>query len=451
MKKAAGSFDEKRVPTPFSLCGEREDAGVLLAFSGGADSSALLHLLDRQAKKYGFPLTLIHVNHGIRGEEADRDEAFCKKTAQAYGYPILVVRADVPALAKEHKRGLEEEARRLRYEAFSRAMDETGAKILVTAHHADDNLETLLFRLSRGSSLKGLGGISPSRAFGNGHLVRPLLAVSKEEILDYCRENKIGFVEDSTNAELSYSRNFIRKELVPDLKRLFDHPETRVARMTEWLREDEAYLDEIAQKALANATEKGLPLEALLPLPAPILRRALCAFVANRTGSEPDGNHIASLVELVKKGKGKVALSGKTVALVEAGSLTILPDRKTADATPPPFSVGEWILSGLRIRVEAGAKPTPDRRLACVVAFDPERPLFWRTRLPGERILLGGHHKALRKCYREASVPPRLRDGMPLLCDEEGVLFAPFVGKRDGALPNTALLYTVTVDTTDAE
>ena len=451
MKKAAGSLDEKRIQTPFSLCGEREDAGVLVAFSGGADSSALLHLLDQQAKKYGFPVTLVHVNHGIRGEEADRDEAFCRKVAKDYGYPILVTRADVPSLAKEHRRGLEEEARRLRYEVLSRAMDETGAKILVTAHHADDNLETLLFRLSRGSSLKGLGGIAPARTFGNGHLVRPLLAVSKEEILDYCRENKIDFVEDSTNAELSYSRNFIRSELVPNLKRLFDHPETRVARMTEWLREDEAYLDGIAQETLAKAGANGLPVEELSKLPAPILRRVLCAFVTQKTGSEPDGNHIVSLVELVKKGKGKVALTGKTIALIENGFLNLLSDRAATDAILPPFSVGEWTIAGLRIRIEVGAKQLKNRKCASVVAFAPERPLFWRTRLPGERILLGGHHKELRKCYREASVPPRLRDDMPLLCDDAGVLFAPFVGKRDGALPENALLYTVTVDAADAE
>lgn len=448
MRKTAAS-PEERVPTPFSLCNEPKDAGVLLAFSGGADSSALLHILDQQAKQYGFSLTLVHVNHGIRGKEADRDEAFCKKTAERYGYPIFITRADLPALAKEHKRGLEEEARRLRYEVFARVMDETGAKILVTAHHADDNLETVLFRLSRGSSLKGLCGIAPTRPFGKGHLVRPLLGVSKEEILAYCREQKIDFVEDSTNAELSYSRNFIRRKLVPDFKRLFDHPETRVARMTAWLREDEAYLDSLAKEVVAKATPKGIPVEELSVLPAPILRRALCAFVTEKTGIEPDGNHLMGLLELIGQGKGQVVLPGGAIALVEAGFFTLLVAKPEEDTSFPPFGAGEWSSSGVRIRVEAGASQLKNGKSACVVAFDQEHPLFWRTRLPGERILLRGHHKEIRKCYREAFIPPRLRDRMPLLCDGEGVLFAPFVGKRDGDLLQEQPLYTVTVEMTD--
>ena len=450
MKKALKAQNELRVQAPFSLCGEAEKTGVLLAFSGGADSSALLHILDKQAKQYGFSLTLVHVNHGIREEEADRDEAFCKKTAERYGYPILVTRADLPALAKEHKRGIEEEARRLRYEVFLHTMETTGARILVTAHHADDNLETVLFRLSRGSALKGLCGISPARPFGNGHLVRPLLSVSKEEILAYCRENAIDFVEDSTNAELSCSRNLIRNKLVPDLRRLFDHPEKRVARMSEWLREDEAYLDGIAQETLAKAAPKGLPLTELSTLPAPILRRVLCRFAADRNGEEPDGNHLVLLLDLVREGRGKVALPGKRTAVVEAGCLTILPEREDDAPHFPPFAVGEWTVSGIHIRIEAGKQPQKDRKQTCVVALDPARPLVWRTKLPGETILIGGHHKALRKCYREAGIPPRLRDRMPLLCDEEGVLFAPFVGKRDGKEKDTTLLYTVTVETADA-
>ena len=328
-------------------------------------------------------------------------------------------------------------------------MDESGAKILVTAHHADDNLETVLFRLSRGSSLKGLCGIAPTRPFAKGHLVRPLLAISKEEILAYCRKQNIDFVEDSTNAELSYSRNFIRRKLVPDFKRLFDHPETRVARMTEWLREDEAYLDALAKEVAAKATPKGLPLAELSTLPAPILRRALCAFVKEKTGVEPDGNHLSSLAELVAQGRGKVVLPGHAIALIEAGSLTLLVAQPDEAPNFPPFGVGEWICSGVRICVKEGASQLKNNGYACVVACDPERPLFWRTRLSGERILLHGHHKALRKCYREALIPPRLRESMPLLCDGDGVLFAPFVGKRDGDFLSEQQLYTVTVEMTD--
>ena len=237
---------------------------------------------------------------------------------------------------------------------------------------------------------------------------------------------------------------------MPSLKKLFDHPEVRVSRMSEWLREDEAYLDSLAKEVLWAATPKGLAMSELSALPAPILRRVLCRFVAEKVGKEPDGNHLLSLLELVQKGRGKVALFGKTTARIEAGYLIIHSDEARFDATFPPFGVGVWSFDGMKIKVEAGEQPIPDRKCGCVVACDPLQPLVWRSKLPGECILLRGHHRALRKCYREAAVSSRLREKMPLLCNKTEVLFAPFVGESDSNQPNSAFLYTVTVERTDA-
>ena len=149
---------------PWRLAGLPPSTPVLLALSGGADSRALLHLLYTSAQADGFRLLLAHVNHGIRGEESLRDRAFCQSLAKQYGLELLLLDADVPALAAESRRGLEEEARSLRYDYFAARMREEGIPILVTAHHANDNLETLLFRLCRGTGLSGLGGIAPVRS-----------------------------------------------------------------------------------------------------------------------------------------------------------------------------------------------------------------------------------------------------------------------------------------------
>ena len=186
-----------RLGSPHALAGLPSDAALLLAFSGGIDSRVLLDLLSDLQKKNGFRLVLAHVNHGIRGDEALRDRDFCQKMAAEYGYEIRFLDADVPALAEQHGTGLEEEARRVRYDFFADLMKREGIPLLVTAHHADDNLETMLFRLCRGSGLRGLCGIPPVRRFGDGFLVRPMLAsgLGREEIERYAAEKHLSYVD----------------------------------------------------------------------------------------------------------------------------------------------------------------------------------------------------------------------------------------------------------------
>ena len=200
---------------PHALCGLPQDTPVLLGFSGGADSSALLHILLSMRERYGFSLTLAHLDHGIRGEEAARDRAFCEQVAATLGLDIVCRRRDVPSLAKESGASIEEAARSARYAFFADVMEERRIPILVTAHHATDNLETLLFRLMRGTGSRGLCGIRPFRPFACGFVVRPLLAISVGQIRSYCKERGIAFVTDSTNCDTAYTRNRIRRELLP--------------------------------------------------------------------------------------------------------------------------------------------------------------------------------------------------------------------------------------------
>ena len=193
-----------------------EDGGtVLVALSGGADSTALLHFLYSVKEKYNLTILAAHLNHGIRGEEADRDERFCKILCEKYNIPFYSKTLDIPALSKQ--RGVSEElcGRDERY-AFLGTLAEAHNARIATAHNADDNAETLIFNLARGSSLRGAAGIPPKR----GRIIRPLIEVTRAQIEEYCAENGLDFVTDSTNLGDEYTRNKIRHHVIPVLREL---------------------------------------------------------------------------------------------------------------------------------------------------------------------------------------------------------------------------------------
>ena len=215
---------------------------VLLALSGGADSVALLRAL----RALGYPVRAFHLNHCLRGAESERDEAFCRTLCGRLGVPLAVERVDAAAAAHAQGTGVEEAARRLRYERLRAAAQ--GAKI-ATAHTADDNLETMLFHLARGTGPKGLAGIPPVR----GDIIRPLIGAERAQVEAYLAEHGQDFVTDSTNLSDDYTRNRIRHEVVPVLRQLNPSVCGAAARLGGLLRQDEAYLHEQAAACLTRA------------------------------------------------------------------------------------------------------------------------------------------------------------------------------------------------------
>ena len=193
-----------------------DGAAVLIALSGGADSMALLHAMRALAPAHGWRLAAAHLNHGLRGDEAERDEAFVQSWCARWNVPLHVKRADVAAEAAARGEGVEEAGRRIRYAFFEELCASHGYDRIATAHTASDNVETLLLHLARGSGVRGLGGIRPVL----GRRIRPLLGVSREAIESYCRENDVPFVTDSTNFDTAYCRNLLRHEAVPALRRV---------------------------------------------------------------------------------------------------------------------------------------------------------------------------------------------------------------------------------------
>ena len=184
---------------------------VLCALSGGADSMALLSVLEALAKPRSLTLHAAHFNHQLRGEESQRDEDFVVQWCQKRGIPLVVGRGDVAQEAQEQGKGVEETARAMRYGFLTATAQELGADKIATAHNADDNAETLLLHLARGTGLDGLTGIPPVR----GILIRPLLATPRIDIAVYLAQEEIPHVEDSSNQDTVYARNRLRQEVMP--------------------------------------------------------------------------------------------------------------------------------------------------------------------------------------------------------------------------------------------
>ena len=228
--------------------------GVLVALSGGADSVFLLHFLARLAEEKRFPLFAVHINHHLRGAEAARDADFCCALCDMLGVGFECIDVDVAAEQKRGKFGVEEAARRVRY----RALYDTLAKhpelsCIATAHHATDQLETVIFQMLRGGGLRAIGGMAPVRL----PILRPLLCLSRKEIEAALSDAGVAYVTDSTNADVGYTRNYLRKELLPRLYRVNRSPERAILRMTETLSHDTALLDTLARNARANAPVRG--------------------------------------------------------------------------------------------------------------------------------------------------------------------------------------------------
>ena len=429
------------LPMPWELAGLDPKAPVLLALSGGADSRFLLDRLAEGSKRYGFLLLLAHVHHGIRGEQADRDTRFCRALAEQYGLPIEVLFADVPALAKAHGRGIEEEAREVRYAFFEKLMRERNIPLLATAHQADDLLETMLFRIARGTGAAGLCSILPARPFANGFLTRPLLKFSAAEIRAACKKEGLDFVEDETNADPSYARNLIRAQVIPALEKLYAEPQKQAVKLAERLRTDESYFaGQVEAFWLANP-QKELSCATLADLHPAIRSRVLTDFLA-KNGVTADSAMLERAEELIDGRNGRrVPLVGSLWLFKRQNDLIVEEKVETIPAYRIPLCKGENKLpGGMTVFVGEGKKTKPLPKNGEMTAWDLRfsdlsaalcAGCFWRARKEGDVILRGGHHKKLRRLWREAGVPESLRDRLPVLCDKDRIVWAPMVGFAD--------------------
>lgn len=287
---------------------------VVLGVSGGADSVALLCLLCELREELRLTLTAVHINHGIRGAEADRDEQFVKELCDRVNVPLKVYHYNVPEIAAQEHLTEEEAGRAVRYQAFEEVREEFGAKAIATAHHQNDNAETILFHAFRGSGVRGLTGIPAKR----GNIVRPLLCVSREEIEAYLIGKDIAWCTDSTNAQTEYSRNRIRNNILPEAEIINAGAVKHLAELSEEMAEIADYLGAEAVRLLEQARgakvgeeqaddDLKLDIQCLQSIPTVLLREVLFLAFSEMAGSRKDigREHIVQIAELLDKQSGR--------------------------------------------------------------------------------------------------------------------------------------------------
>ena len=430
----------------FSLLERGEDGrlGVLAALSGGPDSVALLHLLSAYAAPRGIPLRAAHVNHLLRGEESERDEAFCRSLCGKLGVPLDVLRADAAKKAKEEKKGIEEAARDLRYAYFDGLLRlHPELDRVATAHTATDNAETVLFRLSRGTGLRGLCGIPPRR----GNVIRPLLYMTREEVLAYCEKESLDYVTDSSNLDPAWSRNRIRLRVLPELSSLYGDFAASASRAALLCREDEAFLEGEAEKLLASArVDRDVYLAPLLADAPPALSaRALRRAAEEAGGRVPEAEHIRTLRKMLAGGGVRWTLSLPGTAVSRDRDRLSFSVRRPAP--PPayslPLSEGEnplpdgdgvlWILSGGDREKTQKLKNV----YKILIYADVDRDkiiggLSARSRREGDGYRFGGMLRKVKKLYGDARLPASERAVRPIVCDGAGILWVPGFPVREG-------------------
>ena len=439
---------------PFTL---PDSPSYAVAFSGGADSRLLLELTLRAlTERYGedgrHHVIALHLHHGIRGDEADRDLAFCEAVCAKLGIELISQRADIPAMAREAGESVETVARKARYGFFGRIMDERKIGILLTAHHADDNLETILAQLIRGSGTRGMRGIPTTRMLGYWtdkqiKLVhRPLLDCTKRDILAACEELGLDFVTDSTNLETDCTRNRIRHTVIPQLEAIAgeDAPQRAAARMAHAAEEDEDYLWYQAEQSVGRTVAPGGDAVALSDLEhfSPALsKRMLMVLYRNvlrlhDRGAETElflsSAQLGALLELGHKAvpESGLDLPGGIRAVVRGEFLYMLP---AEEANPPvlsdepvPLATGVTLLaSGFSVTVEYSDTPLfpaegYDVYASAVFPAELPTPLLARKRQEGDTILSHGMHKKLKKILNEKDIPLHHRDRIPLICLPDG-------------------------------
>lgn len=279
---------------------------MLVAVSGGADSTALLNALARWKKSAS--LFVAHLNHQLRGAESDADETFVREISRQFNVPVFTARENVAACAEHEKKNLEATARRLRYDFLQRTAAECQARVIVTAHTRDDQVETLLMRLLRGTSAAGLHGIHAEIELQPGlRLVRPMLTITRAEVLDHCARYQLQFRHDSSNESTDFTRNRIRHELLPLLETFNPDFGTTLLRTAAQLHEDDDYLQTEAARWVDELAEaQTFNFKPLLSLPAALRRRVLRLWLARARGDlrRINAAHLTAMDDLMLRGEG---------------------------------------------------------------------------------------------------------------------------------------------------
>ncbi len=413
------------------------DSRVLCALSGGADSVCLLHALCCLQQRLGFTLCAAHYNHQLRGGESDRDENFVRELLRTHfpGIELVIGRGDVAGEARRRGMGLEETAREMRYAFLRQAARELGCGRIAVAHTADDNAETILLHLGRGTGLQGLTGISPVR----GEIIRPLLTSTRADVEGYLKENSLPHVEDSSNSDQYYARNRVRAQVVPVLEGLYPGFARRLAENSARLREDEAYLsaqaEELARQGAVTPDGVTISAQLLARFPAPIALRAVRILLKDlREGDDTcAASHLEAVLGLCRGDapSGEVHLPGELLAVREYDRLRLCFRPREDAPSPAPLALpGETDFGLWRIAAEpcvyAGQAHTGSELWLRRTGLPP---LTVRRRREGDRLKLPNRPtKSVKKWLIDLKIPRLDRDRLPVLGTQDAAAAVALVG-----------------------
>jgi len=402
---------------------------IAVGVSGGIDSVVLLDILANIRENLHISMVILHLNHGIRGKEADRDQHFVQDLSKRYSLPCLTKKVDVPRYLDATTLSLQEGAREMRYRFFEDMMKTHKIDKVALGQTADDQAETVLMRFIKGGGSRGLRGIPYVRG---EKYIRPLLDIWREEIRVYAQQRGLTFVEDSSNLNMKYLRNRIRRELIPYLKKYNPNIKKRLVQLSQLLGEDDLYLEWLTQKFTKNITELDnevtIPIPSFLSLPLPLQARVLqTSFAKISSGIVLEYPHIRGIMRMVREGMGskQVSLPGGLWAIKVYDTLFLRKGEwikneglKEITLQVPGWTPLQGFGTGIDATVLEGHICPPSEPREAYLDYDRlDFPLLVRSYQPGDSFMPLGMkgEKKIKKFFIDLKIPRAERRNLPLV------------------------------------
>lgn len=419
---------------------------LLVAVSGGPDSLALLHFLRMANLVPKEAIFVGHVNHGLR-ENAVKEQFIVQTYCEKYDIPFFTEKINVNERAKSLHKGIEETARIVRYEFFEKIMAKESINKLVLAHHADDQIETILMRLVRGSSSIGWSGIQPKRSMQGGYAIRPFLTITKSEIIEYANKHELAYEIDESNYNPQYTRNRYREEVLPFLTKENPAVYNHFERFSEETSEDFQFLEDLANKLLKknlikNVEQTTLLLSSFKNEANPLQRRAihlLLRYLYNEDASLITANHIYQIIQMIQSDNPSSSLNLPKKLVVKRSYNELhfqFGDRQAPAEFYHQLGLNDRIelenKASLRLKLKSSVVQTNGLNGMLLDAADITLPLIVRNRMSGDRMTMKGQagSKKLKDIFIDAKIPRQERDNLPVITDYTGkILWIPGVKK----------------------
>ena len=417
----------------------KRNSHLLVACSGGVDSMALLHFLHKKSGNFSIQLSCVHVDHMLRGEESFEDLQFVKSYCDERGIPFYGKSIAIPEIVEREGGNVQAICRKERYNYFEQIMQQIEADNLVTAHHADDQVETVLMSLTRNSSMTGLKGIDPIRTFSEFHIIRPFLAVTKIEIKEYLLSNKINWREDVSNAKNVYTRNRFRNKIIPLMQEENEQLSTNILQITEQIRNDDAFLMELAMGRFTDIVTKSdknrykLSVQALKEVPIALQRRLiliLLNYIYGKHHTYQTYQLVQSILSLsyTQNGHSEVHLPERFIAKRSYDELVVEKLQPKTVLSSIYLTKNEWVMFGqYRIFVGDLLFDHSSYKSSTLYYFNSEHfdaPFFVRPFKQGDRIHLHGMEQAKRisRIFIDEKIPVDERQLLPIIATEDEII-----------------------------